>query len=282
MKIRHVDYSAGDMLSDITGELTPAEFGVYWMICTLIYRRREAVDDDANWLADKFRRSKTDPRTIRAAIDQLVRIGKVERSDGKLMVKRCRDEIELASNRIQVARENGSKGGRPSVKKKLEPNEINSDTEPVGSGVEKLTPTPTPVPEEEREAIASPKKKAPRSRIDPQRQPDEQDRKFAEERGVNVRQEWPRFINHHVSHGTLSADWHASWRTWCLNDVKFASERRATQTHHGKPGGSNGFVASLLDEIDGRGRGHVDQAPEPDDGGGPIIEGVVTARGSAA
>lgn len=134
MKVRRIDYSAGDMLSDIAGEVTPAEFGVYWMICTLIYRRREAIADDEQWLADKFRRSKTDPRTVRAAIEQLVRLGKVERTDGKLMVKRCRDEIEKASKRIQTWTENGMNGGRPPRQMEEETSDNNGSLEPNGSG----------------------------------------------------------------------------------------------------------------------------------------------------
>lgn len=145
-RVRHVDYSAGDMLTDIGGELTPAEFGVYWMVCTLIYAKRRAIDDDAAWIADKFKRTRTDPRTVRAALDQLIRLEKIARADGKLMVSRCQDELDRASNRIRKAGENGASGGRPRNEPGAETNDINEDHEPGGSTDEKLIPAPAPAP----------------------------------------------------------------------------------------------------------------------------------------
>jgi hypothetical protein len=139
MKARRIDYRAGDMLADVGGELTPVEFGVYWMICTLIYQRLDWVEDDADWIAGKFKRPGTDPRTIRAAIERLVAMEKVTRSGGKLMVKRCRVEIEKAESRIQKAHENGTKGGRPRKEQPPQSNEISGQENRTGFNDEKLS-----------------------------------------------------------------------------------------------------------------------------------------------
>lgn len=111
MKVRRIDYSADEMIAGVAGQLDPVDFGVYWMICTLIYSRGGPIADDAHWIAGIFR--KTNPRTVRAAIDRLVSGGKVQRLGSELMVNRCRVEVERASSRVRTWTENGSKGGRP-------------------------------------------------------------------------------------------------------------------------------------------------------------------------
>lgn len=34
------------------------------------------------------------------------------------------------------------------------------------------------------------------------------------------------FSNHHHSKGSLMADWHAAWRTWCENEIRFSANRQ--------------------------------------------------------
>jgi hypothetical protein len=136
-KVRKVDFSPDEFLSGIAG-MTPAQGHVYWVICALIYSARGAIHESDERL---FAIIKADPRTIRAAIAWLVSRGKVERQDdGDLMVRRCRDEIELASNRIRTAAENGSKGGRP-VKTITQDQ---PDRKPEALSAEKLSPSPSP------------------------------------------------------------------------------------------------------------------------------------------
>lgn len=136
-RIHRVDYSADEFLAGVVGELSAAEVGVYWMICSLIYSRRRAIPDDVRGLTAKFRG--TDPRTIRAALERLVALGKVTRDEGELRVNRCLDELEMASNRIRTASENGSKGGRPSK----DSNDLTKPGGfPFGLQDEKLSPSP--------------------------------------------------------------------------------------------------------------------------------------------
>lgn len=55
-------------------------------------------------------------------------------------------------------------------------------------------------------------------------QPDEQDVSYARERGfatAQIHTMASAFVNHHRAKGSLMADWHAAWRTWCENEIKF-------------------------------------------------------------
>lgn len=144
--VRRVDYSPDEMLGAVSGEMSPTEFGVYWMICTLIYARRSSVPNDATWIAGRFKRS-TDPRTIRAAIDALLKMKASEGrfrlellDDGELVVRRCLVEVEKASNRIRKASENGVKSGQSRSRSKhdqgLPPTDVPAQNE--------LSPSPSP------------------------------------------------------------------------------------------------------------------------------------------
>ncbi|MBF0335302.1 MAG: DUF1376 domain-containing protein [Alphaproteobacteria bacterium] len=135
MKPRRIDFSPDELIAGITGKLDPLEFGVFWMICTLIYSNGGPIANDEAWISRIFR--KTNPRTIRAAIDRLIEAGKIERTGtGELMVKRCRTELESALKRMRNAAENGAKGGRPQSK--------NNDLgKPTGCSDQKLSSTTT-------------------------------------------------------------------------------------------------------------------------------------------
>lgn len=111
-KIRYVDYSADEMVAGVSGQIDEAEFGVYWMICTLIYSQGGPIRDDPEWISRLFRRST--PRRIRGIVSTLIEAGKVQRIGDKLMVERCGKELEKARKRTNAWAKNGAKGGRPS------------------------------------------------------------------------------------------------------------------------------------------------------------------------
>jgi uncharacterized protein YdaU (DUF1376 family) len=78
-----------------------------------------------------------------------------------------------------------------------------------------------------------PKRSRPRTAVDPNAQPSEADAQAATSAGLNTEQfrvEWRKFRNHHVSKGSLMADWHAAWRTWLEKMNEFKRE-----TVDGKP-----------------------------------------------
>ncbi len=65
--------------------------------------------------------------------------------------------------------------------------------------------------------------------------------------------EWPpgtlaaqveHFIDHHTTHGTLSLDWQASWRTWVKNWKRFNGQRA---NHHQRCGTGNHRSTEMAD-----------------------------------
>lgn len=68
----------------------------------------------------------------------------------------------------------------------------------------------------------------PRTRLPELWQLDEQDTSYATERGFyddRLRQMASAFANHHRANGTTMADWHAAWRKWTDNEIKFHGGR---------------------------------------------------------
>lgn len=238
MKITRIDYSAGDLLSDLGGELTPAEFGIYWMICTLIYRRLDWIDDDAQWIAGKFKRPGSDPRTIRAAIERLVTLGKIIRADDKLMVNRCRKEIERASNRIQAWTKNGSNGGRPLIDQSLEPNEFNALNKPNGpdstnpafstntstnnsTNTDSSLHSESVAPLDQQELTHEPGSQRRGTRLPPDWRPGDECRLFAESLGLDPGVVLAGFRDYWLAKatGATKLDWDATWRSWCRRET---------------------------------------------------------------
>lgn len=131
MKVRRVDFYPDEFVSGVVrSRLSPAEQGVYWMICALIYSHGQAIDNDHMLIAAMF--PGTHWRSIRSALDSLIAKGKVDVFGDKLMVKRCADELQRANKRTAEAAQNGAKGGRP-------PNKNNDLPKAGGFPDEKLT-----------------------------------------------------------------------------------------------------------------------------------------------
>lgn len=132
-KPRRVDLYPADWIAGLAGRrLGAAAWGVYNAIILIAYddgRPRlpetEIVERLSALMGD-------DPRTIRAAIERLVRAAKLVRVDGELEPRKVREQLERAESRVQVARENGTKGGRPRK-------ENNDLKKPGGSTDEKLS-----------------------------------------------------------------------------------------------------------------------------------------------
>lgn len=150
-KPRRVDFSPDNLIAGIAGQMDLEEFAVYWMVITLIYSKSGPIKNDPAWIAGIFR--KVHPRTVKTILDRLVTMSKIERSDAELMVKRCRSEIEAASNRIRKARENGSKGGRKPHRETMEINNNKELDKPGGlfppnqdRNLARDAPSPSPPP----------------------------------------------------------------------------------------------------------------------------------------
>lgn len=131
-KPRRFDLYPSDWLASIAGRrLGAAACGVMAVAILIAYDdgrpsipEVELVDRLASIMGD-------DPRTIRAALDKLVKAAKLVRHDGEIEPNKVRVEIERAEKRIRDAAESGAKGGRP--RKEVKDLEKGS-----GSGDEKL------------------------------------------------------------------------------------------------------------------------------------------------
>lgn len=131
-KVHRVDWRADNFLVG-TSMMEPNEGWLYTVIINLIYSHGEAIDCDLQWLGKV---SNMHGNAVRAALRRLIRLGKIWEKDGKLMAKRCENELETARKRMRSATENGLKGGRP-------PKEISEVDEPTGSADLKTTNTNT-------------------------------------------------------------------------------------------------------------------------------------------
>jgi len=132
-KVRRVDYSPDEYISGVGGVLTAAEQGVYWMICSLIMSQGGPIENDERRVAGLCR---IRPAEARRVIDRLVDRGKIEMTEaGELAQKRAQSEVERSAKRIQIATENGSKGGRPREK----PKQNQQPDKATGLSAEKLT-----------------------------------------------------------------------------------------------------------------------------------------------
>lgn len=64
-----------------------------------------------------------------------------------------------------------------------------------------------------------------------------------------INHETDQFRDYHISKGTISKDWAASWRTWCRNSVKWKAERGQNgRANRGAPKGTNAAF-DLLDRL---------------------------------
>jgi uncharacterized protein YdaU (DUF1376 family) len=150
-KVRRVDYAPDDYIAGVGGVLNAAEQGVYWMVCSLVMSQGGAIPNDDRRIAGLTR---IRPAEARRIVEALLEKGKLELTDdGRLSQKRARTEVERSANRIQIAAENGAKGGRPSKKDEQNQPEPKAD----GSTAEKLTTNHQPPEPSSEGSIERPK-----------------------------------------------------------------------------------------------------------------------------
>lgn len=92
-------------------------------------------------------------------------------------------------------------------------------------------PFAPPALEQPQAPVAVPKPKTERKRS-ATRMPDDLApnagcRALAQELGVSLRVEFPKFVDHHTAKGSLFSDWQAALRTWIRNSVRFGPPPRA-------------------------------------------------------
>lgn len=145
---------------------------------------------------------------------------------------------EIADAKVAHAKSVGCTGSRPRVTNLQEP----TITTNVVSAQDALTPP-------KAKTKRTPKRG---SRISEAWAPTQMDYSHATKKGLTpqeINHEADQFRNYHLSKGTISKDWAASWRTWCGNAAKWKAERSANRRpNHGASESSNPAF-NLLDRL---------------------------------
>jgi uncharacterized protein YdaU (DUF1376 family) len=235
MKIRRIDFSPDEFIAG-TMELSDAECGLYWRLCSLIYSRGRGVSRDELRAV-----SPSHGNAFNALLRRLIEIGKVIGNDADLIVKRCANELETARKRSAKWRENGAKGGRP-------PSNISNMQEPSGFSPRARPHIHQPSTTNKKEStLAGAKEKAPRrrSQIPENWIPDDAGRSYALHHAGwaddRMDREIEHFRNHHRQKGAVFADHAAAWRTWVQRGAKIQEQNangrpkldRNTAAEHG-------------------------------------------------
>jgi len=163
-KVHKIDLSADEFLAAVSGEMSMAELGLYFMVNLLQYSRGERIKKDLQWLRAKFR-SGSDQHHLEKCLNALISGGRIKEADGQIWVSRAEAELKRARSRMSAARKNGRSGGRPPGKRQVsEPGaqtgneqkqedkkpEALSASNPPEKLSPSLPPSPSPVLKEER------------------------------------------------------------------------------------------------------------------------------------
>lgn len=149
----------GDYLRD-TGELSLSQHGAYLLLMASYYSTENGLPSDRVGL---FRIARAMSKDEQAATIFVAERFFTKAEDGRLRSERIDEDIQKAKARIESARVNGSKGGRPP---KAKANQNETQQKPTGflSGSDPLKPnetqkkahqTPDPISNSEREMPAS-------------------------------------------------------------------------------------------------------------------------------
>lgn len=280
-KPRRVDLSPDNFIAGVSGLMSAEELGVYWLMCLLYYSHGGEFDYDEKRFVSML--PGTHWRSFRAAFEKLQDLGKVSSGSGHVSVKGCAGPLQDALKRIARAAENGSKGGRPINNNKAlhKPNGL------VDEKLARVAPSPPPSPPKDtpslRSGVAQQSKRKSRSSL-PENFPDEVSRKWAETHWLGkgradlcglMDDEAAKFRDHHTSHDTRSADWPASWRTWCSNAMNFSKVARNGKSKNTALDTFLQAGASIIDDLDERRAG---ERPNGNGASDEVIRPLLQAR----
>jgi hypothetical protein len=244
VKVRRVDFYPDDWIAGTIG-LTHEQRSVYISVCAAIWSY-------GGQAPLKFVRQICPGPHFKRALDGLVAIGKISlemdsnrpESGPKVAQKRAESELKVARIRTETALANGSKGGRP-----------NKLAEPDGFSPEKPTNTNTNTIKEERKmsadadsARAKPKPKA--TTLPEDWTPDESDRMYAEERGLDPNEMLPEWRNYWCYEGGKNVkrvDWSLTWKDRCRTLAK--RQGGNGQARSGRNHANGGGVVAAMREL---------------------------------
>ena len=256
-KIRRIDYYPDEMIAGVAGKLQAVDFGIYWMICTLIYSRGGSIDNDHIWMSRIFH--KTHWRVVRASIDRLIEAGKVQETDGQLMVVRCFTELLKARKRIA----SGPQEHRKSIARASQDGPVSKENNDISKPSTNNHQPPTSNHQPSIDKSDKPAKRA--SRLPADWQPCESAINYARKKGFSENEihrlcedivDWSR-----SSKNGAKLDWLATWQTWVRrrvdergssSDQSGRGSNGAGQSHAAGNRSGPGGVVAALDQLQGR------------------------------
>lgn len=230
---------------DGTIGMTLEQKGAYAIVIDLIFYRGGQLPDDARYIAGQLGCSVRKWNSIR---EFLISEGKLCALEGIISNKTADNLLEETRKYRDKQAENRRKSSKNS-----------EEAKPSSPSRERRQKTDITTPNgvESRDALSpdQPKKRSVAkrgSRISETWAPTQMDYAHATKRGLSpqeINHEAEQFRNFHLSKGTTSKDWAASWRTWCGNTVKWKSERSGNRGAYRSAPASSNSALSLLDRL---------------------------------
>lgn len=212
--MNYFEFYAGDYLRD-TGALTLAEHGAFLLLMAAYYATEKPLPSDNPTLFRLVRAMSEDEQN--AAIKVAEMYFPVSDVDGLRHNLRADQEIPKARARIEAARENGKRGGRP-PKPKSNPLGFDPVTQQEPSGVPSMKAPHTPCSISKSKAIAA--KRGTRLPDDWKPSKDELQWAMTERTDIAIGAEVERFRDYWIAQPGakgVKLDWSATWRNWVRN-----------------------------------------------------------------
>lgn len=280
----YIRFFGDDWLSG-TQSLTLEERGVLITLVALTATAGEAPAYDVERLARRL--GCTRAKTVKL-MDALCETGKITIEDGRIYQPRALKETKKAQEnsekQTKIAQARWAKSdakvneNKPAVDATALPRECQPEPEPepIDTVANATVCANDPEPPKRNGRVRGAARKC---QLPKDWQPNAANYAFASKSGLTreeINHEADQFRNHALAQGRLALDWHAAFRTWLGNTVKWRAERSARtpagQNASGKPRGGGLVAAGLRAVSEARGYGQ----PVPGDGGmgaGYVIDG---------
>lgn len=234
--MNYYQHHIGDCAKEIGG-MSALEVGIYALLRDWYYDAEQPIP-----ASRVYRIARANSDVEKAAVD--VVLSELFRLENGIWRKPDIDaQIEDANRRINTARANGAKGGRPKKTASAidgQPSNIQPGTHPVLAALDSQTgckahqspitnhqpPPAKPVGIAGAADVVGKKKR--QSQLPDDFAPNEAG--IAAAVGLALETELDAFKNYHAAKGTLMLDWQAAWRTWCGNARKFARPAPTART----------------------------------------------------
>lgn len=233
-----------DAYASKTDHLTTLEHGAYFLILKAMWNSKGYLPNDEVRLSRIAKLTLDKWRKISKTIMEFMTI-----EGSRITQNRLKLEFEIASGKMEKAREAGRAGGRAKSLKKLQSTSSDAKEMPIANGkqsssnIYSLPETSNQSSSNEEQSISfhsidlpkiekSKKQSRAKSKtpMTENMQPSLKSRNAAHSAGLSkdeFRHEWAMFRDYHLKEGKMMADWDAAWRTWLGNRKKFQPIRHA-------------------------------------------------------